>query len=170
MSRVGGDLATGGRFIVNREVREIVMERIFDAPRELVWKLWTDPALIPRWWGPANLTTVVDRMEVKPGGVWRFLQRDGSGNEYAFHGEYREIVPPERIVATFNFEPIGPGHELVEVVTLEDHGGKTRLTSRAIYRSIEDLEGMLRSGMEEGATETMNRFAELLQARIRNGR
>ncbi len=156
-------MMTPGVFNVNREAREIVMERTFDAPRELVWKLWTDPELIPHWWGPKEYKTTVEKMEVRPGGVWRFIQRDPSGNEYAFSGEYREIVPPSRIVHTFNFEPIGPGHELVESVTFEEQDGKTKMTSKAMYKSLEDLEGMVSSGMERGANETMERFAELLK-------
>src|SRR5712692_9827489 len=106
--------------------REIVMERIFDAPRELVFKVSTDPELIPQWWGPKRLTTTVETMDVRPGGVWRVVQRDSEGNEYAFNGVYREVVPPERIVRTFEFEGM-PGHVLVETTTLEEHDGKTRL-------------------------------------------
>ena len=161
-NRNGEIMMTAKNFTVDREAREIRMERIFDAPRELVWKVWTNPDLIPKWWGPKTLVTTVDEMDLRPGGRWRFLQRDPNGMEYAFNGVYREIVPPERIVATFNFEPIGPGHELVEVVTFEEQDGKTKMTSKALYNTIEDLEGMLKSGMEEGANETMDRFAELL--------
>jgi uncharacterized protein YndB with AHSA1/START domain len=157
---------TAKKFSVDREAREITMERIFDAPRELVWKVWTNRDLIAQWWGPKTLITTVDQMDLKPGGRWRFIQRDPDGNEYAFNGVYREIVPPERLVATFNFEPIGPGHELVEIVTFEEQGGKTKLTSKACYNTLEDLEGMLMSGMEGGATETMDRFAELLKANV----
>jgi uncharacterized protein YndB with AHSA1/START domain len=74
--------------------REVVMECIFDAPRELVFKACTAPDLIPRWWGPASLSTTVEEMEVRPGGAWRYVQRDAAGNEYAFHGEYRELLAP----------------------------------------------------------------------------
>ncbi|MCI0415876.1 SRPBCC family protein [bacterium] len=156
-------MITPKNFSVNREGREITGERIFDAPRQLVWKLWTDPDLIPQWWGPKKYKTTVEKMDFRPGGVWRFIQQEPNGNEYAFSGEYREIVPPERLVYTFNFEPIGPGHELIEVVTFEEINGKTKMTNKAIYKTIEDLEGMLRSGMEEGAMETMARFDELLR-------
>ncbi|MFZ3148040.1 MAG: SRPBCC domain-containing protein [Methanothrix sp.] len=80
--------------------REVVITRIFGAPRELVFKASTDPDLIPLWWGPRRFATAVERMEVKTGGVWRFIQRDQDDNEYAFRGVYREIVPPVREVHT----------------------------------------------------------------------
>ena len=157
-------MITPRNFSVNREAKEIVMERVFDAPRELVWKLWTDPDLIPQWWGPRDHKTLVEKMEVRPGGAWRFIQTDAKGNEFAFSGVFKEIEPPKRIRWTFNFEPIGPGHELTEVVTFEEFEGKTKMTTKSLYNTIEDLEGMVRSGMEKGANETMERFAELLQS------
>ena len=142
--------------------REIVMERVFDAPRELVFKAYTDPKLIPQWWGQRNTTTTVDKMEVKPGGLWRFVQRDADGNEYAFNGEYREIVPPKRLVNTFEFEGM-PGHIVVDTATFEElPGGKTKLTVTSLFASVEDRDGMLNSGMEGEAIETWDRLAELL--------
>jgi uncharacterized protein YndB with AHSA1/START domain len=128
--------------------QDIVMTRVFDAPRELVFKTYTDPAHIPHWWGPKNLSTTVERMDVKPGGGWRFVQRDGDGNEYAFHGVYHEVVAPERLVFTFEFEGM-PGHVMLATVTF-------------VFQTIEDRDGMLASGMEQGATESMDRLAELL--------
>lgn len=139
----------------------ITMTRMFDAPRALVFKAYTDPTLIPQWWGPRNLTTIVDKMEVKKGGVWRFVHRDAEGNEYAFNGVYHESVAPERIVYTFEFEGM-PGHVLLETVIFEEQDGKTLLTDIAVFQSIEDRDGMLSTGMEDGATESMDRFAELL--------
>ena len=144
--------------------REIVMTREFDAPRELVFEAYTNPEHIPQWWGPRVLTTTVHKMDVRPGGVWRFVQRDPNGNEYAFHGEFREIVPPERIVYTFEFEGM-PGHVLIETVTFEEHEGKTKLTARALFQTVKDRDGMLNSGMEHGAAESMDRLAELLERR-----
>ena len=148
--------------IAEAGTREIVMTRIFDAPRELVFKAYTDPQLIPQWWGPARYTTTVDRMELRAGGQWRFAQRDAAGNEYAFRGEYREIAPPERLVSTFEFEGL-PGHISVETATFEAlPGGRTRLTVQAVFGSVEDRDGMLASGMEEGAGESWQRLAGLL--------
>jgi uncharacterized protein YndB with AHSA1/START domain len=143
--------------------REMVMIRVFDAPRELVFEAHTNPSLIPKWWGPRNLTTVVDKMDVRPGGLWRYVQRDAEGNEYAFHGEYREVVPPERLTWTFEFEGM-PGQVAVETASFEDEDGKTRITVQSRFDSREALEGMLQSGMEEGAIETWDRLAELVES------
>jgi uncharacterized protein YndB with AHSA1/START domain len=142
--------------------QEVVITRLFDAPRELMFKIYTDPKLVPQWWGPKYLSCTVDKMDVRPGGVWRFIQRDAEGNEYAFHGVYHAIVPPVRLVYTFEFEGM-PGHILLETVTFEEHTGKTMLTEKSIFQTVEDREAMLNSGMEEGSAETMDRFAELLE-------
>ena len=79
----------------------LVITRVFDAPRDLVFKTVTDSSLIPQWWGQSNLTTTVEKMEVKPGGVWRYVQRDPAGNEFAFNGVYHAVVPPELLIYTF---------------------------------------------------------------------
>jgi uncharacterized protein YndB with AHSA1/START domain len=161
-----GDIITSGKknaaIFVYPSDREIVMTRIFDAPRDLVFKAQTDPNLIPQWWGPRSLTTTVDKMDVRPGGVWRFVQRGADGNEYAFNGVYREIVPPQRIVDTFEFEGM-PGHVMLETGTLEEQGGKTKLTVTALFQTAEDRDGSLKSGMLEGWSETLDRLAELLE-------
>jgi len=151
-----------GNLTINKEKREIVSSRVFDAPRELVFKVYTDPTLVPQWWGPRYLTTTVDKMDVRPGGVWRVVQRDPNGNEFGFNGVYREVVSPERLVYTFEFEGM-PGHEMLEIITFEDYQGKTKLTSLDVFQTVEDLEGMLKSGMEEGANETNDRLSELLR-------
>jgi uncharacterized protein YndB with AHSA1/START domain len=143
--------------------REIVMTRVFDAPRELVFKAYTDPKAIPQWWGPRDTTTVVDKMEVKPGGVWRYVQRDANSHEYGFNGVYREVVPPERLVNAFEFEPI-PGHIIVDTAVFEElPGGKTKVTVTSRFDNVEDRDGMLKSGMESGATESWDRLNEYLQ-------
>jgi uncharacterized protein YndB with AHSA1/START domain len=154
---------TGALTVTTPSDREIVMTRVFDAPRELVFKAYTDSTLIPQWWGPRGFTTTVDQMDVRPGGVWRFVQRGPDGSEYAFNGVYREIAPPQRIVSTFEFEGM-PGHVSVETLTLEEHTGKTKVTSTSLFQTVEDRDGMLQSGMEAGAAETYDRFAELLEA------
>jgi uncharacterized protein YndB with AHSA1/START domain len=140
---------------------EIAMTRVFDAPREVVWKAHTDPALIPQWWGSRSTTTTVAQLDVRPGGKWRFVSRGEDGREDAFHGEIREIVPIERMVQTFEWEGL-PGHVTVETLTLEDLGGKTRMTNTSRFATVEDRDGMLGSGIEEGGRETWDRLAELL--------
>lgn len=141
--------------------QELVITRVFDAPRDLVFKSMTDPSLIPQWWGPRNLTTTVDKMDVKPGGLWRFIHIDKDGNEFGFHGVYHSVLPPEQVVYTFEFEGM-PGHVMLETVTFEEYEGKTKLIDHSVFQSVEARDGMLQSGMEEGAAETMDRLEELL--------
>ncbi|MCM2466639.1 SRPBCC family protein [Methanoculleus oceani] len=143
--------------------QEIVISRVFDAPPDLVFKACTDPELISRWWAPESITTTVEKMDTRPGGMWRVTQRDAEGNEYAFHGVYHEVTP-ERIVDTFEYEAM-PGHVLLETETIEDlGGGRTKMTDHLIFQSVEDRDGMLQSGMEEEMTGPMERLAELLQS------
>ncbi len=147
--------------------REIELTRVFDAPRELVFETMMDPELIPQWWGPRRYTTEVGKMDVRVGGKWRFLNRAADGTEHWFNGEYREIVPNERVVQTFEYEPFA-GHIQIETATFEDLGdGTTRLTVRSVFSNKEDRDGFLQSGAEAGARETYERFAELLAKRKR---
>lgn len=148
--------------IINAEKRELITSHAFDAPVELVYRVTTDPKLIPQWWGPRGLTTVVDQHDFRVGGTWRYVQRDAQGNEYAFHGEYREIVPNKRLVFTFEYEGLPPGHDLLETILYEEQGGKTVVTTVDVFRTIEDLQGMVQSGMEEGVNDSYERLAELL--------
>lgn len=141
--------------------QELTMTRVFDAPRDLVFKAMTDPELIPLWWGPRNVKTTVDKMEAKPGGIWRFVHHSDDGSEYGFHGVYHDVVAPERYVYTFEFEGM-PGHVLLETITLEEQDGKTKLTDHAVFQTLEARDGMIQSGMEEGAAESMDRLEEFL--------
>ena len=147
-------------FTIDRDKREMVMTRLFDAPRELVFKTYIDPKLVPQWWGIGG-TTTVDKMDVRPGGQWRYVQHDDAGNQFAFSGVYQEVVPPERLTYTFEFEAM-PGHVLLETIRFEEEGGKTKLTSTSVFETLDDLEGMLQSGAEEGAIITWNRLADLV--------
>jgi uncharacterized protein YndB with AHSA1/START domain len=154
-------VTSGTRIIAERGKQEVIITRVFDAPRDLVFRAYTDRNLKPQWWGPKRLTTTIDKMDAKSGGQWRFVQRDAAGNEYAFHGVYHEVRSPERIINTFEFEGM-PGHVSLETCTLEEINGKTKMTGRSVYQTVEDRDGMLKSGMEEGVFETMDRLAELL--------
>jgi uncharacterized protein YndB with AHSA1/START domain len=140
---------------------EIMMTREFNAPRDLVFKAYTDPELIPKWWGLRDNVTTIDVLNVRPGGKWRYVQRSPDGQEFAFRGEYREVSPPDRLVSTFEFEGM-PGHIIVDTTTLEEKNGRTVLTTHSLFASKEDRDGMLASGMEGGAAETLDRLAELL--------
>lgn len=149
------------QFIAEPGRQEIVVIRVFDAPRERVFKAYTDPNSIPLWWGPEFLTTTVDKMDVRQGGIWRFVQHDVEGNEYAFHGVYHESLAPERLVLTWEYEGM-PGHVLLETVTFEEHpGGRTKLTDRSVFQTQEDRDALLRAGAAEGAV-MFDRLAELL--------
>ena len=141
---------------------EIIMSRVFNAPRDLVFEVMTDPAHLPQWWGQRSTTTTVDQMDVRAGGLWRFVQCDAHGNEFAFHGVYHQITAPERIVNTFEFEGM-PGHVVLETLTLEAQAErKTKLTVSSVFQSVQDRDGMLNSGMEEGSNESYDRLEELL--------
>jgi uncharacterized protein YndB with AHSA1/START domain len=146
--------------------REIVLSRVFDAPRELVFEACSKPEHLARWWGQSGSTLVLCEMDFRPGGAWRFVERDASGNEWGFRGEIRDIAPPERVVQTFEFEGM-PGHISVETMVLEDliqdQDRKTRLTVTSVFDSVEDRDGMIQSGMEKGAGESYDRLAEYLR-------
>jgi uncharacterized protein YndB with AHSA1/START domain len=143
--------------------REIKIERIFDAPRERVWRAMTDPAEVAKWWGRGH-ELVIERMEVKRGGHWRFVERAADGT-HGFEGRYREVTPPSRVVQTFEWDGM-PGHVAVETVTLEDLGdGRTRVVTTSLFHTVEERDGMLKSGMETGMNESYAALDRLLAAR-----
>ena len=152
---------TTTNFVVEPGQQSIVMTRTFDAPRELVFRAFTDPDLLVQWWGPERLTTTIAQMDSKPGGIWRFVQHDEEGNEFAFKGVCHEVTPSERIIQTFEFEGM-PGHVSLETLILEEVDGKTKMTATSVFQSVEDRDGMYESGMQEGATESMDRLERLL--------
>ena len=142
--------------------REIVMTRVFDAPRDLVFEAHTSCEHMSKWWGPRRYQTISCEIDFRPGGAWRIVQSGSDGQAFGFHGEFREIVRPERIVWTFEFEGM-PGHVSVDTLTLEEHDGKTTLTATSVFDTVEDRDGMLQSGMQEGAAETWDRLDEYLE-------
>jgi len=142
--------------------REIHVERVFDAPRDRVFSVYTDPELVPEWYGPHGTTAIVDEMDVRAGGNWRFVIRNEDGSEIGFRGTYREVTPPERIVQTFEWEGM-PGHVSVETAEFEDLGdGRTKVITTSIFHTSEERDGMLQSGMEGGMNETYERLDALL--------
>jgi uncharacterized protein YndB with AHSA1/START domain len=148
--------------------REIHIERVFDAPRDVVFAIYTDPELIPEWWGPRGTTTIVDVMEVRPGGSWRYIMRDADGGETGFRGTYREITAPERIVTTFEWEGM-PGHVSIDTAEFVDLGEQTKVVSTSLFHTVEERDGMLNSGMERGLNDTYQRLDEILAARLASG-
>jgi uncharacterized protein YndB with AHSA1/START domain len=143
--------------------REIVLTREFDAPRDLVFEAFSKAEHMVHWWGPKGSTMQVSEMDFRPGGAWRFVERAADGNDYGFRGQYRDIVRPERIVWTFEFEGM-PGHVSVETMIFDDLGGRTRITGTAVFDSVEDRDGMIQSGMEQGAAESYERLADYLRS------
>jgi uncharacterized protein YndB with AHSA1/START domain len=152
-------------FKVDREMLEVTATRIFDSAKDEVWNAYTDPELIPEWWGPRFLKTRVDRMDFRTGGTWRFIHEDPEKKIYSFHGEYREIIESQRIVSTFVFEAV-PDSTVIDTITFEElPDGKTRVTQVSRFPSKEALEGMVSTGMEQGSRESRDRLAELLARR-----
>ncbi|MGH3427051.1 MAG: SRPBCC family protein [Mycobacteriales bacterium] len=144
----------------------VVATRLFDVSRELLFAAYTDPARLPRWWGPSETSIVVDELDVRAGGRWRFLLRDPDGNELAFRGVYHEVRPPARLIYTFEFEDL-PGRVLLETVAFDtDADGKTRLTDVSIFPSVDARDGMVESGMEKELAETMDRLEELVLEKV----
>jgi uncharacterized protein YndB with AHSA1/START domain len=141
--------------------REILMTRKFDAPREVVWEAITDPDLIPKWWGFARDATEVKKMDVRPGGQWQFITHTSGGEVVDFHGEYREVVAPERLVYTFLVGDMPPGDGFVEI-TLVERDGVTELRDRGVFNSKEERDAVIQTGMEAGARETYERLADLV--------
>jgi uncharacterized protein YndB with AHSA1/START domain len=140
---------------------DVRMTRVFDAPPALVYRAWTDPALVRQWMGPARLTWTACDMDVRPGGSWRWVQTDDSGS-YGFHGVYHDVAAPERIVQTFEFEG-APGHVSLESALFEPQGGKTLVTMHSVYQSVEDRDAMAAAGMEEGMNEGFDRLDAILK-------
>lgn len=144
--------------------REVVLTRVFDAPRALVFEALSKPEHVAQWWGPRRCTMSTCEMDFRPGGTWRLVLRDAEGNEFPFTGVYREITPPERVVQTFIFDvPPFNEHESVETMTLAEQDGRTILTTRSLYGSKEARDGHIQSGMESGAAETYDRLEEYVQ-------
>ncbi len=147
--------------VAEPQQHSIIGTRFFNAPRELVFKVMSDPATIPQWWGPRNLTTTVDKMEPQSGGSWRYLVSDQKGNEFAFRGVYHSIEAPLRTISTYEWEALA-GHVSLETTIFEESEGGTKVTTISVFQSIEDRDGMMQSGMEEGGDEAMDRLEELL--------
>jgi uncharacterized protein YndB with AHSA1/START domain len=148
--------------------REIVLSRVFDAPRELVFKVWTEPEHVVHWWGPNGFTTTIHEMDVRPGGKWDFIMHGPDGTDYPNHVVYEEIVPPERLVYTHGG---GEGHEDVQfraTITFSAEGGRTRVTLRSVFPTAAARERVVREyGAIEGGQQHLARLADYLAAQPR---
>jgi len=142
--------------------REIRIERVFDAPRDRVWRAVTDPELLAQWWGRGN-KLVIERLELQRGGHWRFVEHGPEGVS-GFEGRYREVTPPERIVHTFEWDGM-PGYVIVNDTTFDDLGdGRTRMVTISLFHTTEERDGMLSSGMEQGMNQSYAALDKLLAA------
>jgi uncharacterized protein YndB with AHSA1/START domain len=144
--------------------REVVITRIFDAPRGLVFKAWTDPEHMARWWGPKGFTNPICDLDARVGGAWRIVMRSPAGIEYPCGGVYREIVEPERLVFT-NIAPDNEGNPVLDGLTtviFAEHGGKTKLTLQTRAVALVAHATAYLAGMEAGWTQSLERLAEEL--------
>ena len=151
---------TGTLQVTTPTAREIVMTRVFDAPRQMVFDAFSKPELLKRWFGPRGWSLVVCDVDFRVGGSWRFVLRGPDGKEMGMRGVYLEITPPERSVHMESFDDY-PGESQVTAVFAE-HNGKTTLTATVLYPSQEIRDIVVKTGMEHGAAESYDKLAELL--------
>lgn len=160
------------------ESGDFVISREFDAPRELVWRAWTDPGFLAYWWGPRLMTNPVCELDVRPGGAYRITMRIPDGTDYPIRGVFREVVPPERLVLTMDcaehppdwHQQVKPGcrpgenpaGELRTTVTFEEVGGKTILTVETRFRSAAIGDALTKMGMREGWAESLDKLSAQL--------
>jgi uncharacterized protein YndB with AHSA1/START domain len=144
--------------------QDVTITREFDAPRDLVFRAHTDPKLYVQWLGPRGYEMVLDVFEPHSGGRYRYIHKDQNGNEFGFHGVFHEISD-DLMIQTFEFEGLPEkGHVTLDTMRLEDlPGNRTRLTIQSLFRSVEDRDGMVQSGMESGMREGYERLDELLE-------
>jgi uncharacterized protein YndB with AHSA1/START domain len=139
----------------------IDVSREFDAPRDLVFRAFTEPELLVQWLGPAKYDMVVDTYDVRAGGSWRFINRDADGHEWGFHGVFHGEPSPNGFVQTFEFEG-APGHVSLEKLILTETDGRTTAHTHSVYQSVEARNAMVESGMAEGMNEGYDRLDALL--------
>ncbi|HEX6132133.1 MAG TPA: SRPBCC family protein [Actinomycetota bacterium] len=143
-------------------VPQVVMTREFDAPRDLVFRAFTEPDLLVQWLGPRKYVMEIDRYEVRDGGRWRYVHREPDGGaEHWFHGVFHGEPTPDRMVQTFEFEG-WPGPVQMDTATFEERGGRTLVRLNSVFQSVENRDAMVASGMAEGVREGMDRLEELL--------
>jgi uncharacterized protein YndB with AHSA1/START domain len=139
----------------------IDVSREFDAPRDLLFRAFTDPDLLVQWLGPRKYEMIIDTYDVRAGGTWRYVHRDTDGTEYGFHGVFHGDPSPDGMVQTFEFEG-APGHVSLDKLVLEERDGRTVVHTHSVYQSIEARDAMVAAGMEEGMDDGFDRLDELL--------
>jgi uncharacterized protein YndB with AHSA1/START domain len=147
--------------------REIITSRLFDAPRELVFSVWTDPKHVSQWWGPRGFTTTTHEMSVTPGGVWRFVMHGPDGRDYKNKIIFSEVVRPERLVYRHAGEEDHENVRFHVTVTFEAQGRKTLLTMRSLFATAEERDEVVtKYGAIEGAKQTLERLGEYLAEHV----
>jgi len=145
-------------FVTESADREIVARRVFDAPRELVFKMWTDPQHVAKWWGPKGFTNTIHEMDVRPGGVWQFVMHGPDGVDYKNKNVFIEVVKPERLV----YDHV-TGPQFHVTVTFAEQGNKTELTVRMLFESATQRDKVAKEfGAIEGLNQTLERLEECL--------
>jgi uncharacterized protein YndB with AHSA1/START domain len=139
----------------------IDISREFDAPRDLVWRAWTEPSLVKQWLGPRRYEMIIDEYDVRDGGRYRYIHRADDGGEHAFHGVFHGDPSPDGFVQTFEYEG-APGHVSLECLVLEERGGKTIARTHSVFQSVEDRDAMVEAGMGEGVIEGFERLDEVI--------
>jgi uncharacterized protein YndB with AHSA1/START domain len=139
----------------------IDISRVFEAPRDLVYRAFTDPELLVQWLGPRRYEMVIDVYDVRAGGSWRYVHRDADGNEYGFHGVFHGDPSPDGMTQTFEFEG-APGHVSLDHLRLEEGAGRTTAHTHSVYQSLEARNAMVESGMAEGMNDGFDRLDALL--------
>src|SRR5437667_3554866 len=149
-------------YVIEPGKQEIISTTILDAPRELVFKAYTDPKLFAQWWGPRRYKIEIEKFESRPGGEWKVTHVAADGGRHGFRGVNHDVVAPERICSTFEYLGV-PGHVALQTATFEALGNKTRLVAQQLFQSGMDRDGTVASGMKDGADGSRERVAEVIE-------
>ncbi len=155
------------KITVEPGVPQVLTSREFDAPRELVYRAFTEPALLVQWLGPRKYTMTIDRFDLRDGGTWRYVYADEAGNAFGFHGVFHGEASLDGIVQTFEFEG-APGHVSMDTVTFEEEDGKTIVRTNSVFQSVAARDAMVDSGMADGMSEGYERLDEVLAKLVAN--
>ncbi|PPD58045.1 SRPBCC family protein [Dehalogenimonas etheniformans] len=147
--------------------QEVIVEREFDYPRELVFRCSVHPELMVQWMGPRDMEMTFTYLEAKPGGSYRFTHINPNGEEFGFHGVYHEVKTPQLIIDTFEFEDMAGHVSLVTTKFEELPDGRSRVTEQTVFQSVADRDGMLQSGMREGVIESYERLDGILEKLVK---
>jgi uncharacterized protein YndB with AHSA1/START domain len=153
------------KIVADTGKQELFIIREFDAPRNVVFKAFTDKDILAQWLGPKEMKLRYERFEPKTGGSYRYINTTPDGMEFGFHGTIHEFTAPERIIQTFEFEGLPEkGHVAMETTRFEElSGGRTRVTTQSVFQSVGDRDGMIQAGMERGVLDSHQRLDELLE-------